>query len=356
MSADEVTLTRRPFGTARGGQSVELFALGSADGAGVEITNYGGIVARVRVPDQAGRVGDVALGYDDVAKYEADSPYFGATIGRVGNRIAGGRFTLDGKAYQVPTNNGPNALHGGAVGYDKRVWSAHPTSSALKLTLTDPDGEQGFPGTVLATVVFTWTADHILRIEYAATTDQPTPINLTNHSYWNLKDAGASSIGEHVLRCPAGAYLPVDAGMIPTGEVTPVAGTPIDFRSAKPIGRDLRAMGGEPVGYDHCLVLSDQPQRPLAEAATVYEPTTGRVMSVWTTEPGVQFYSGNFLNGGQVGRGGVAYQQHTAFCLESEGYPDAVNRPSFPSTVLRPGQTYRTTTEYRFSAPGQSPW
>ena len=350
------TLHRRPFGTTRDGTAVELFTLSSPSGGAVEIANYGGTITRLRVPDRDGRLGDVVLGYDDLGQYQADSPYFGATIGRVGNRIAHGRFTLDGKPYQVPANNGAHSLHGGTVGYDKRVWSAEPTNTSLKLTLTDPDGDQGYPATVRAAVMFTWTADHTLRIEYTATADQPTPINLTNHSYFNLKDAGASPVYDHLLRSPAAAYLPVDAGMIPTGEVAQVAGTPIDFRTPKPIGRDLQAMGGSPVGYDHCLVLGNQPQRPLSEAAAVYEPTTGRLMSVWTTEPGVQFYSGNFLNGGQVGRGGVAYQQHAAFCLESEGYPDAVNRPAFPNSVLRPGQTYRTTTEYRFSTPIGPPW
>ena len=204
----------------------------------------------------------------------------------------------------MPCNNGPNALHGGTVGYDKRVWTPEPVGpSSLRLTLTDPDGDMGFPGTVHATVVYTFTADHTLRIEYTATTDKPTPVNLTNHSYWNLKDAGASPITGHEMRSPANGYLPVDGTLIPTGEVAPVAGTPFDFRTAKAVGRDLAAVGGQPAGYDHCLVLSSRPARPLAEAVTVYEPTTGRSMAVWTTEPGVQFYTGNFLNGGQVGPG-----------------------------------------------------
>ena len=352
----EVTIQRRPFGTARSGEAVERVTLATADGAGVDVLTYGGILARIRVPDRAGTVGDVALGYDELGHYEADSPYFGATIGRVGNRIAGGTFTLDGHDYQVPANNGPNALHGGPVGYDKRVWAAEVTGGSVVLSLTDPDGTMGFPGTVRATVAVTWTADHTLRLAYTATTDRPTPINLTNHSYFNLLDGGRTGIGGHVLRCPAAAYLPVDGGMIPTGRIMPVDGTPIDFRTPKPIGRDLVQMGGDPAGYDHCLVLAHAAERPLAEAATVYEPTTGRVMSVWTTEPGVQFYSGNFLDGHHVGRGGVAYARHSAFCLESQGYPDAVNRPAFPTQILRPGQTYRTTTEYRFAAPGRSPW
>ena len=349
-------IARRPFGTAKDGTPVELFSLATPDGAGVDVTTYGGILTRVRVPDARGHVGDVALGHDDLASYLKDSPYFGATIGRVGNRIAKGAFTVDGKACQVPTNNGPNSLHGGTVGYDKRVWAAEVVGPSLKLTLTDPDGEQGYPGTVHATVMVTWTAEHTLRLEYTATADQPTPINLTNHSYWNLRDAGAGTVYDHQLRSPAAAYLPVNGELIPTGQLAPVAGTPVDFRAPKPIGRHLTAVGGQPVGYDHCLVLGDQPHRPLAEAATVYEPTTGRAMSVWTTEPGVQFYTGNFLNGSHVGRGGVAYHQHTAFCLESEGYPDAVNQPAFPNSVLRPGETYRTTTEYRFTPPGKAPW
>ncbi len=366
MPSDVVPIARRPFGTTRAGQPVELFTLAVAGGAAVEVTNYGGTITRVRVPDRAGTVGDVALGYDDLASYEADSPYFGATIGRVGNRIAKGTFTVDGRAYHVPCNNGPNTLHGGTVGYDKRAWVAEPIQwsagpASLRLSLLDPDGDQGYPGTVHASVAFTFSADaagggHTLRIEYTATTDRPTPVNLTNHSYWNLKDAGASPVAGHQLRVPAEGYVPVDGTLIPTGVVAPVSGTPIDFRTPKPIGRDLLAMGGTPPGYDHCLVLSDQPHRPLAEAATVYEPTTGRAMSVWTTEPGVQFYSGNFLDGHHAGRGGVRYGQHTAFCLETEGYPDAVNHPAFPNTVLRPGQTYQTATEYRFAAAGKAPW
>jgi aldose 1-epimerase len=353
-------ITHRPFGTTKTGQPTELFTLTVPDGASVEITNYGGIVTRVRVPDRAGTLGDVALGYDDLASYEADSPYFGALIGRVGNRIGKGTFTVDGKTYQVPTNNGVNSLHGCTVGYDKRVWAAEPVGpSSLRLALVDPDGDMGFPGTVHATVVYTFAADtggHTLRVEYTATTDKPTPINLTNHSYWNLKDAGASPITGHELRVAAEGFVPVDDNLIPTGRVAPVAGTPIDFRQPKPMGRDLLAMGGTPPGFDHCLVLSDRPTRPLAEAATVYEPTTGRGMSVWTTEPGVQFYTGNFLDGHHVGRGGVRYAQHTAFCLETEGYPDAVNQPAFPNTVLRPGETYHSVTEHRFTASDAAPW
>ena len=353
----DLAIARRPFGTTRGGQPVELFTLNAPGGAAVEITNYGGIVTRLRVPDQTGTLGDVALGYDDLASYEADSPYFGALIGRVGNRIGKGTFTVDGTTCHVPCNNGPNALHGGTVGYDKRIWTAEPAGPAsLRLSLLDPDGDMGFPGTVSVTVVYTFTPQHTLRIEYAATTDKPTPINLTNHSYWNLKDAGASPITGHELRAAAEAFVPVDDTLIPTGRLAPVAGTPIDFREPKPMGRDLLAMGGTPPGYDHCLVLSDRPTRPLAEAATVYEPTTGRTMAVWTTEPGVQFYSGNFLDGHHAGRGGVRYAQHTAFCLETEGYPDAVNQPAFPTTVLRPGQAYQTVTEYRFTAADVAPW
>jgi aldose 1-epimerase len=345
----EPAIARRPFGTTRAGQPVELFTLTSPDGATVEITNYGGIITRLRVPDNTGQLGDVALGYDDLHSYEADSPYFGALIGRVGNRIAMGTFTVDGKTCHAPCNNGPNSLHGGTVGYDKRVWTADPVGpSSLRLTLVDPDGEMGFPGTVRATVVYTWTADHTLGIAYTATADQPTPINLTNHAYWNLKDGGVGSIGDHQLRVAAEGYLPVDGGLIPTGTIAPVEGTPIDFRTAKPMGRDLLAMGGTPPGYDHCLVLAELPTRPLAEAAVVVEPTSGRRMEVWTTEPGVQFYTGNFLDGHHVGRGGVRYQQHSAFCLETQGFPDAVNHRNFPNTILRPGQTYQSVTEYRF--------
>ncbi len=351
----------RPFGTTRDGRPVQLFTLTGAGEAAIEITNYGGILTHVRVPDRVGVVGDVALGYDDLGSYEADSPFFGALIGRVGNRIAGGTFTLDGQTHHVPCNNGPNALHGGPVGYDKRVWQADVAgATTLRLSLIDRDGEMGFPGTVHAMVVYTFAdapgGGHTLRIDYTASTDRATPINLTNHSYWNLADAGAGPITGHEMRAAAESYVPVDGTLIPTGQVAAVAGTPFDFRTPKPIGRDLLAVGGAPPGYDHCLVLSDRPSRPLAEAVTVYEPTTGRTMSVWTTEPGVQFYTGNFLDGHHAGHGGVKYARHSAFCLETEGYPDAVNQPSFPTTILRPGEAYHTVTEYRFTAADQAPW
>ena len=311
------------------------------------------------VPDRNGTLSDVVLGCKDLADYEKKSPYFGALIGRVGNRIAKGTFTVDGATYHVPINNGPNSLHGGLIGYDKRVWDAEPTDSptgpSLKLSLVDPDGDQGYPGTVHASVTYTLTPENTLRIQYVATSDKATPINLTNHTYFNLKDAGKTDVLGHEVRLFADHYLPVDDTLIPTGEVATVHGTPIDFTQPKPIGRDLQAMGGTPVGYDHCVVI-DHADGTLREAAQVYEPTTGRLVSVYTTQPGLQFYTGNFLDGTVVGKGGFPYQQHASFCLETQHYPDSVNHPSFPDSLLRPGQTYQQTTEYRFTAPATKPW
>jgi aldose 1-epimerase len=343
---------KKPFGTTADGHAVDAYTLTNSSGASATIITYGGIVTGLHVPDKAGTLGDVVLGFDNLQQYETQSPYFGALIGRVGNRIAKGKFSLDGHDYTLATNNGPNSLHGGDKGYDKRVWTASPVNSldgpALRLTLTDPDGAEGYPGTVLVTVVYTLTNTNALRIDYTATTDAPTPINLTNHSYFNLKDAGATDMLGHLLQVNADTYTPVDDTLIPTGEIAPVKNTPIDFTQPKPIGRDLKAMGGNPAGYDHNLVLRST-TGTLALAATVTEPTTGRRMEVWTTQPGVQFYSGNFLDGTATGKHNARYNQYHAFCLETQHFPDAVHHPNFPSIILRPGQTYRQTTEYRFT-------
>lgn len=335
-----------PFGTTQDGQAVTLYTLTNANGTKAKILDLGGIITELWVRDAKGELGNVVLGFDSVEPYETKSPYFGALIGRVGNRIAGGKFTLDGKEYSLPINNGPNSLHGGLKGYDKRVWTVAATSdNSLTLTLVDEDGTEGYPGTVSATVVYTLTDEDVLRIEYSATTDAPTPINLTNHTYFNLKDAGQTDALGHVVQFEADQYTPVDETLIPTGEIAPVAGTPIDFTSPKPIGQDIEAMGG----YDHNVVLRNA-SGALALAVTVTEPTTGRKMETWTTEPGCQFYSGNFLDGTLQGTGGATYGRHHAFCLETQHFPDSVNHDNFPSTILRPGETYRSTTEYRFTA------
>jgi aldose 1-epimerase len=338
---------------------INQYTLGNDEGASVSILDYGGIVTHLNVPDKAGKLGDVVLGFDAIEPYQMQSPYFGAIIGRVGNRIAHGMFSVEGRRFCTPINNGPNSLHGGFLGYDKRMWIADtavtPDGPSLRLTLTDPDGSEGFPGTVAITVIYSLTSGNALKIQYYATTDQPTPINLTNHSYFNLKDAGKSDVLGHEMKVYGQQYVPVDATLIPTGQLAPLAGSAIDFRSPKPIGRDLIAMGGDPAGYDHCIVL-DHPNGSLGKAVEVYEPETGRFMTVWTTEPGVQFYSGNFLNGSIKGKGGTVYRRHAALALECEHFPDAVNHPEFPETILRPGEVYRQVTEYRFTALAERPW
>lgn len=345
-------IEKKKFGIASDGQPVFAYTLSNPAGASMTLITYGATITQLKVPDKTGKLGDVVLGFDNMPQYEMQSPYFGATIGRYCNRIANGEFNLGGKTYKLPINNGPNTLHGGFRGYDKRIWSADAAVTAdgpsVKFTLVDPDGCEGFPGTVHITVIYSLTSDNTVKIQYFATTDKPTPINFTNHSYFNLKDAGRSPIFDHILQLNADHYLPVDTNQIPTSEIAPVKGTPIDFTTPKPMGRDLKAMGGNPPGYDHNMCLNSQ-DGSLAKAAVIDEPTTGRHMEVWTTEPGLQFYSGNFLDGTTKGKGGAVYQQYNAFALEAQHYPDSPNQPNFPTTILKPGQVYRQITEYRFS-------
>ncbi len=336
------------------GRPVALFTLTNASGASVGIIEYGGIVVSLQVPDRDGNLGDVVLGFDDLDAYVAGAPYFGAITGRYANRIAGGKFAIDGTTYQLPVNNGPNSLHGGIKGFDKVIWQGTPVSAgdAVSFSYASMDGEQGYPGRLEATVTYTWTDGNELRIDYRASTDKPTVVNLTNHSYFNLKDGGASSILGHVLTINADRYTSVDETMIPTGEIASLAGSPLDFREATAIGARIGHESeqlGFGAGYDHNYVLN-RDAGALALAATVFEPQTGRSMEVLTTEPGVQFYSGNFLDGSHVGKGGVAYQRRSGFCLETQHYPDSPNQPDFPSTLLRPGDMYSTSTVYRFSA------
>lgn len=344
-----------PFGKLPDGQAIEQYTLTNRHGIVAKIITYGGIVTELHVPDRNGTSADVALGFNNVDQYLAGHPYFGALVGRVANRIAKGKFSLDGKEYALAVNNGPNSLHGGLKGFDKQVWKARPVSSpdgpSLELTTTSPDGEEGYPGTLTTRVVYTLTDRSELKIDYTATTDKATPVNLTNHSYFNLAGEGSGNVLRHVLMLNANHYTPADDTLIPTGELAPVEGTPLDFRRSTPIGariEDLEGKGG-PGGYDHNFVLNSD-AGALTLAARVEEPGSGRVMEVLTTQPGVQLYTGNFLDGTLKGKSGRAYRKHDAFCLETQHFPDSVNHPNFPSTILRPGETYHETTVYRFSA------
>ncbi|MDB5236559.1 MAG: galactose mutarotase [Hymenobacter sp.] len=350
--------TATSFGKTPDGTDVQLFTLQNAHGVKATITNYGGTLTSLLVPDKNGKLGDVVLGFDNVSGYTSDlflkeNPFFGALIGRYGNRIKLGKFTLDGKTYSLPTNNAPNSLHGGTRGFDKRVWQAEPGTSAdgqtLKLTYQSKDGEEGYPGNLNVTVVYTLTAADAVRIAYTATTDKPTVLNLTNHSYFNLNHGQAPDALGHVLTLNADRFTPVDNTLIPTGALQPVEGTPMDFRQPHAIGERIKQVpGAAPGGYDHNWVLADAMRSAPALAATVYEPTSGRTMEVYTDQPGIQFYSGNFLKGNLKGKGGVTYGQHYGFCLETQHFPDSPNQPKFPSTVLKPGETFHSVTEYRF--------
>jgi aldose 1-epimerase len=343
------SVTQSEFGTTPEGVNVDLYTLTNKNGLRARITNYGGILVSLEVPDRDGNLGDITLGYDKLDGYIANNPYFGALIGRYGNRIAKGSFTLDGVAYQLAKNNGENHLHGGLRGFDKVVWQAEPVETAdavgVKLTYLSPDGEEGYPGNLSCEVTYLLTNENELKISYTATTDKPTPINLTHHSYFNLT-CGKRDILGHELTLNADRYTPVDAGLIPTGEIAPVAGTPMDFTKPKTIGAEIDQVPG---GYDHNYVLN-KADSEISLAASVYEPDSGRVMEIYTTEPGIQFYSGNFLDGTITGKGGVVYAKHYGFCLETQHFPDSPNKPDFPSTILRPGETYRHETVHKFSA------
>ncbi len=349
-------LTQTPFGTTADGEAVTMYTLTRAGGMEVRLLNYGGIITSLKVPDRNGRLEDVVLGFDTLAPYLERHPYFGALIGRYGNRIAGGQFTLDGTTYTLAQNDGPNHLHGGLKGFDRVVWQAEPFEEpgrvGVVLTYTSPDGEEGYPGTLRAKVTYTLTDDDELIVDYEATTDKATPVNLTQHTYFNLAGHGSGDVLDHELTIHADHYLPVDSTLIPTGERRPVAGTPFDFRRPTPIGARIEADDPQlhwgPGGYDHTFVLN-RTGDGLEPAARVYEPTSGRVLEVRTTEPGVQFYSGNFLDGSLVGKGGAVYARHAGFCLETQHFPNSPNQPDFPSTILRPGETYTSRTVFAFS-------
>jgi aldose 1-epimerase len=345
--------TKAGFGKTKEGAPVQIFTLTNAHGMEAKIMTYGGIVVSLKTPDRNGAMADIVLGFDSLKEYEENnSPYFGALIGRYGNRIGHARFSLDGKEYTLEKNNGENTLHGGSHGFDTKVWKPKQLpDGGLELTYVSPDGEEGFPGTLTLVATYHLTAANELKIDYAATTDKPTVVNPTNHSYFNLKGAGNADILGHVVTIYASRFTPVDAGLIPTGELRPVAGTPFDFTKPTAVGARI----GQPDqqlkfgnGYDHNWVL-DSGGGKLALAAKVEEPTTGRVLEVLTTEPGVQFYTGNFLDGTLKGKGGKVYAQRYGLALETQHFPDSPNQPSFPSTTLRPGQEFHSQTVYRFS-------
>ncbi len=343
------SVKRTSFGKTPDGRQVYLYTLTNRNGLVAKITTYGATLTEMHVPDRNGRLGDIVLGFPTLSGYLKGHPYFGSTVGRVANRIAKGKFTLDGKEYTLATNNGPNHLHGGAVGFDKKVWQANPVASRLgpsvRFTYTSKDGEEGYPGNLKVAVTYTLTSDNALRIDYTATTDKATPVNLTNHTYFNL-GAGKGDVLKYVATFAAKRYTPVDDTLIPTGEIAPVAGTPFDFTKPTSIGARFAQVGGDPTGYDHNYVRDLG--GTFGAAATVFDPATGRVLEMRTDEPGFQFYTGNFLDGTLTGKRGVVYKQHTGFCLEAQHFPDSINQPKFPSVVLRPGQTYRQRTEYVF--------
>lgn len=349
----------KSFGTLPDGRPAHLYTLQNASGFRADITDFGGIVVNLLTPDKTGKLADVSLGFASVESYPTKSPFFGALIGRYGNRIAHGKFTLDGQTYSLPLNDHPGgidcSLHGGKVGFDKVLWTAEPKvvdgNPTLVLTYVSKDGEMGYPGTLTSVVTYTVTAKNELRIDYQATTDKATPVNLTNHTYFNLHGEGEGTILDHVLMMKAAKTTPVDAGLIPTGEIVPVAGTPLDFTTPHVIGERIGAENQQlkyGLGYDHNWVLDNQSGQ-LELVATLHEPKSGRFMEVLTTEPGLQFYSGNFLDGTITGKSGKKYQHRTGLCLETQHYPDSPNHANFPSTILRPGETLKSTTIYRFS-------
>jgi len=355
---NSMNIKTESFGKTKEGTEVQVYTLTNQQGVQVKITNYGATVTSIITPDKNGQGGDVVLGFDNVEGYQSDAflksgPYFGAIVGRYGNRIAKGKFTLEGKTYTLATNNGENHLHGGTKGFDKVVWVAKPLpeQNALQLTYVSQDGEEGYPGTLTATVIYTLTSDNALNIDYTATTDKATPINLTNHSYFNLAAGQAPDALGHLLMLAADRYTVVNASLIPTGELRPVTGTPMDFTKPTAIGARLAQVEG---GYDHNYVLKNSDSSSKL-AAAVYEPTSGRYMEVFTTEPGIQFYSGNFLDGSLTGKGNTNYKQHYGFCLETQHFPDSPNQSNFPNTILRPGETYNTSTSYKFSVKNQAP-
>jgi len=341
-----------PFGKTAAGEPVDAFILTNRRGLRAKLTNWGACLVEMHTPDRNGAMADITLGFDTLDRYLVKHPHFGVTTGRFANRIAAGKFTLDGVTHQLAVNNGANHLHGGPTGFHARVWKAEPLAAenGVRFSYVSADGEEGFPGKLTVAVTYTLTDDDELRLDYEATTDKPTVLNLTNHAYWNLAGAGEGDVLGHEVTLHASRFIPVDASGIPTGEIAAVAGTPMDFKKAKTLARDFAQIGGTPGGYDHCYVIDHASADALTLAGEAFEPRSGRVLKVSTTEPGIQLYTGNFLDGSVVGKGGKSYKKNYGFCLETQHYPDSPNQPNFPSTVLRPGETFRSTTVHHFSA------
>ncbi len=342
------------FGKLPSGQEAMLYTLGNQQGMQVAITNYGGIIVSLKMPDGKGQVADIVLGYDTLQGYLDSSPYFGAVVGRYANRIANGKFTLNGQEYQLAQNNNGQHLHGGEKGFDKVLWQAEPFQQdsvvGLKLTYNSLHMEEGYPGNLAVAVTYLLDNQNRLRVDYAATTDRPTIANLTQHSYFNLAGASGNPVLQHEMLINADYFIPVDSLLIPTGEIRGVEGTPLDFTFSKPVGQDIQTRYFQLMragGYDHCMVLDLQDTDSLKHAATVTDPGSGRTMELYTTEPGLQFYSGNFLDGSLTGKDGAVYNKHAGFCLEPGAFPDSPNRPEFPAVVLQPGKTWHSTTIYR---------
>ena len=346
-------IVRSDWGKLPGGTPLALYTLRNKQGMEIRVSNYGGIITHWMAPDRTGKLADIVLGYDSIGGYLKETPYFGAIVGRYGNRIAKGKFSLEGKTYKLAINNIGNHLHGGLKGFDKVVWQVEPLDSAqtLRLTYRSRDGEEGYPGNLDVTVLYKLTDDNTLHISYEARTDQPTVVNLTQHTYFNLTGGVKSDILAHEVMLNADRFVPVDKTLIPTGELRPVKGTVFDFTQPTAVGQRINDPKDEQIkfggGYDHCWVLNKTAAAGLQSAATVYEPTSGRTLEVLTTEPAVQFYAGNFLDGKITGKNGVVYQKRYGLCLETEHYPDSPNQPAFPTTVLRPGEVYKTETVYR---------
>ncbi|MFV1967913.1 MAG: aldose epimerase family protein [Pirellulaceae bacterium] len=341
-------IEKSSFGDTGDGQEISLFACVNANGLVLKMIDYGAMIVSLETPDRDGRLANITLGFDKLDGYLQRHPYFGATVGRYCNRIAKGKFRLNGKETTLATNNNANHLHGGNDGFDRRVWKAAELLAddavGIRFTRRSTDGEEGYPGNLDVTVTYKLTNENALVVDFGAVTDRATPVNLTNHTYWNLGGAGSGKILDHELMITSDKYLPVDEGLIPTGELADIEGTPFDFRSSERIGARIQQIDSDPIGYDHCFVLRNQ-SGSLALAARVKEPISGRVLEVYTTQPGIQFYSGNFLDGSESGAG---YEPYEGFCLETQHYPDSPNQPTFPPVILQPGETYRQTTVYKF--------
>jgi len=346
---EQISVSRAAYGKTPEGEMIDVYSLVNKNGIKVNLINFGALVSEIHVPDRNGKFADIVQGFDSLEGYLENPSYFGCTTGRCANRIAKGKFTLDGREYTLATNNGPNHLHGGIKGLNKRVWKAESDATGVRFSYTSPHGEEGYPGTLSMTVVYTLTNRNELRIDYTATTDRATPVNLTNHSYFNLAGEGTGTILDHQLMLAADHYTPVDDTLIPTGEISPVKGTVMDFTVPTAIGARFGRLGGDPGGYDHNYVLNSR-DGTLALAARVKDPKSGRVLEIYTTQPGIQLYTGNFLDGSIKGKGGKPYHKNFAFCLETQHFPDSVNQPAFPSVILRPGESYEQTTVHRFLA------